>query len=65
MTDKAKAENTESLKHSETAIRGKKAPRAALWLGDGKRKLEMGWGRGPRTLDRHEFISWFFSRDGI
>lgn len=36
----------------------------AVWLGRGDDPLEMGSGRGPRTLQPHEFVSWFFSRDG-
>ncbi len=44
--------------------RGTKDRPPALWLGAGKGGMDMGYGRGPRRLEPHELLSWFFSRDG-
>ena len=51
-----------SAPHPQAAERRRSA---ALWLGGGEKTMEMGFGRGPRSLKGYELVSWFFSRDGI
>lgn len=65
MTDEEKIDPRKRAEDAEAGGQGTEPRPAALWLGAGKRSLDMGWGRGPRTLEAHELVSWFFSRDGI
>ena len=64
MKDKLKAEVAGTTNDHEIARGEEKEASPALWLGGGKRKMQMGGGRGPRTLEAYELVSWFFSRDG-
>ena len=64
MTEKPNTEISNDVECGEIQGRNKKKGTPALWLGGGKRNMEMGGGRGPRTLEDFELVSWFFSRDG-
>ena len=65
VTSKVEVENAIGAKQSGSEAQAKGRRSLALWLGGVKGSLEMGWGRGPRRLEPHELVSWFFSRDGI
>ncbi len=65
MTESEKGKKADTPRHDEAEDQARKRRPIALWLGGGKRDLEMGGGRGPRTLKAHELVSWFFSRDGV
>ncbi|MEM7222317.1 MAG: hypothetical protein AAF495_05020 [Pseudomonadota bacterium] len=61
MSDQGKSESEvpEPRKQADARRKG------ALWLGNADSAMDMGFGRGPRTLEGYELVSWFFSRDGI
>ena len=64
MNGKLKVDKPDTIEHGEIEGRKKLERSSALWLGGGKRKMELGGSRGPRTLEDYELVSWFFSRDG-
>ena len=62
--ERSNPRKTEAPQKREAEGRGTYVRPKALWLGAGHGSMDMGFGGGPRHLEAHELLSWFFSRDG-